>query len=110
MLSVETATTDLNLVVVNGTLAADPEVTTFDSGTRVMRYLVATRVEEPRRRVDVLPVTLWNPTDEQVEEGKKGDRIWLCGSVQRRFWEASDGRRSRVEIVAEQVNFPPVES
>jgi hypothetical protein len=28
--------------------------------------------------------------------------------VQRRFWEAPDGRRSRLEVVAEQVNVKDV--
>jgi hypothetical protein len=32
----------------------------------------------------------------------------VCGSVQRRFWEAPDGRRSRLEVVAEQVNVKDV--
>jgi len=29
--------------------------------------------------------------------------------VQRRFWEAPDGRHSRLEVVAEQVNLKDVE-
>jgi hypothetical protein len=29
--------------------------------------------------------------------------------VQRRFWESPDGRRSRLEVVAEQVNLKEVE-
>jgi hypothetical protein len=29
--------------------------------------------------------------------------------VQRRFWEAPDGRRSRIEVVAEQVQLRDVE-
>ncbi len=41
--------------------------------------------------------------------GEKSERIWVCGSVQRRYWESPDGRRSRIEVVAEQVNFKDVE-
>jgi hypothetical protein len=29
--------------------------------------------------------------------------------VQRRFWESPDGRRSRLEVIAEQVNLKEVE-
>jgi hypothetical protein len=29
----------------------------------------------------------------------------VSGSVQRRFWEDADGRRSRIEVVAEHVTF-----
>lgn len=95
---------DLNLIVLCGRLTVDPELRVLDSGTRLIRYLVATNVEFPRRRLDVIPVTLWSPTDELMDEpGKKGERIWVCGSVQRRHWESPDGRRSQIEVVAEQV-------
>jgi single-stranded DNA-binding protein len=101
---------DLNLVVLCGRIATEPEIRIFESGTRLIRYLVTVRSEAPRRRVDVVPVTLWDPTDEEVDEpGERGRRIWICGSVQRRFWESPDGRRSRLEVIAEQVNLKEVE-
>jgi single-strand DNA-binding protein len=87
---------DLNLVVLCGRLAAPAEVRTFESGSRLARYLVTVRSEEPRR-VDVLPVTLWDPPD----------AVWVAGSVQRRFWSGAEGRRSRLEVVAEQVCLRP---
>lgn len=102
---------DLNLVVLCGRIATDPELRVFDSGTRLIRYLITVRSDAPRRRVDVVPVTLWDPTDEQVDEpGERGRRIWVCGAVQRRFWESPDGRSSRLEVVAEQVNVNDVEA
>ena len=101
---------DLNLVVLCGRLATDAELREFDSGARLIRYLVTTRVDYPRKRTDVIPVTLWNPPDELVDEpGLKAERVWVCGSAQRRYWESPDGRRSRIEVVAEQVNFKDVE-
>lgn len=97
---------DLNLIVLCGRLATDPEIRVFDSGTRLVRYLITVRVDHPRTRVDVIPVTLWDPSDELVAEpGEKGDRLWVCGAVQRRYWESPDGRRSRIEVVAEQVTL-----
>ena len=100
---------DLNLVVLCGRLATDPEVRVFDSGTRLVRLLVTLRAEAPRRRVDVVPVTYWDPGDEFIETlPGRGQRIWVCGSVQRRYWESPDGRRSRIEVVAEQVNVKDV--
>jgi single-stranded DNA-binding protein len=101
---------DLNLTVLCGRLAVDGELRVFDSGTRLIRYLVTVRTDHPRRRVDVVPVTWWDPPEELVDEpGEKGQRVWICGSVQRRFWESPEGRRSRVEVVAEQVNFKEVD-
>lgn len=95
---------DLNLTVLCGRLATDPEIRVFDSGARLIRYLITTRVDHPRKRTDVIPVTIWDPPQDLVEEpGTKGGRVWVCGAVQRRYWEGADGRRSRLEVVAEQV-------
>lgn len=95
---------DLNLVVLAGRLAAPPEIRQFESGSRLVRYLLTVRSEEPTRRVDVVPVTLWDPPDELIDaDPQPGSRLWIAGSVQRRFWSESEGRRSRLEIVADQV-------
>ncbi len=95
---------DLNLVVLSGRLAAPPELREFESGLRLIRYLVTVRSDEPRRRVDVVPVTQWDPPDHVLEaDPQVGCRVWVAGTVQRRFWSNPEGRRSRLEIVAEQV-------
>ena len=97
---------DLNLIVIAGRIAAEPEVLTFVSGTRLLRLLVTVRSEEPRRRIDVLPVILWDPDDDAVPtEPCRGMPVWVAGSVQRRFWSAGEGRTSRVEIVAHDVQI-----
>lgn len=97
---------DLNLVVVAGRLAAEPEVRQFESGSRFVRYLVTVRSAEPRRRVDVIPVTLWDPTDDLLAApAPLGCKVWAAGMIQRRFWSAEDGRRSRLEVVAHQVEL-----
>lgn len=99
---------DLNLVVLAGRLAAPAELRTFDSGTRLLRFLVTTHSDEPRRRVDVVPVTLWDPDDATLAvDPTPGDRLWVAGSVQRRFWEAPQGKRSRLEIVAHRLDVRP---
>lgn len=99
---------DLNLVVLGGRLAAPPEIRQFESGTRLGRYLVTVRSEEPNRRVDVIPVTLWDPPDTLVDaEPGPGRRLWVAGAVQRRFWAGAEGRHSRLEVVAEHVCLRP---
>lgn len=95
---------DLNLVVLCGRLATPGELRQFESGTGMLRLLVSVRTESPTRRVDVVPVTFWDPDEDLVEQvSESGVRIWAVGSVQRRFWEDADGRRSRLELVASQV-------
>jgi single-stranded DNA-binding protein len=95
---------DLNMVVLNGRLAAAPEHRVLDSGTRMARLLVTVRSEEPHSRLDVLPVIWWEPDDEfVVNPPGVGSRIWISGSVQRRYWESADGRRSKIEVIAAHV-------
>lgn len=89
----------LNIVLIGGRLAAAPEVRTFDGGATLVRYLVTTRSETPRRRIDVVPVVLWD-ADEQAAALERGDCVWVAGSVQRRFWSDDQNRRSRIEVVA----------
>jgi single-stranded DNA-binding protein len=97
---------DLNLIVIAGRIAAEPEMLTFASGTRLLRLLVTVRSEEPRRRIDVLPVVLWDPDEHVVpDEPCRGAPVWVAGSVQRRFWSVGEGRTSRVEIVAHEVRI-----
>jgi single-stranded DNA-binding protein len=97
---------DFNVVVLAGRLAAEPELREFDSGARLIRYLITVRSEEPRRRVDVLPVTLWDPPQDLIAAGPtRGQAIWAACSAQRRFWEGEKGRRSTVEIVAHHIDL-----
>lgn len=92
---------DLNLVVIGGKLAAPPELREFESGARLLRSLVTVRTQLPRRRVDVVPITLWDPADDHdMIDAAVGRRVWVAGSVQRRFWTTGEGRASRLEIIA----------
>ncbi len=104
---------ELNLAVISGKLAAEPELKTFDSGTKLLRLLITVRSEEPRRRIDVLPVVMWDPSDEVLEsltsEPVRGRKVWAAGSVQRRFWAEVVGRTSNVEIVAHDIQVRPEE-
>ena len=103
---------DLNLVVIAGRLAAEPELRTFDSGATLLRLLVVVRSEEPRQRIDVIPVVLWNPEpDNELITGNpiRGRSVYVAGAVQRRFWSAGSGRESRVEIVALDATLKPLE-
>ncbi|MCP4304512.1 MAG: single-stranded DNA-binding protein [bacterium] len=95
---------DFNVVVLAGRLAAPPEVRSFESGSRLVRFLVTVRSMTPRRRIDVVPVTLWEPDrDHPVLEADVGSSVWVAGSVQRRFWTEQQARRSQLEVVASDV-------
>ena len=96
---------DINLAVLCGRLATEPELRIYDSGSQTLHFLVTTIADEPRRRIDVVPVVLWDPPDEVLDYPFKAEtRVWVTGSVQRRSFDGPAGRRSRIEVVADQVS------
>ena len=95
---------DLNLVVIAGRLAAEPTLRTFDSGSTMVRVLITVKTTEPRHRIDVIPVVMWDPDSSEVAEWEAGERVWVAGAIQRRFWvEGQHGRQSSVEITAHEI-------
>ncbi|MDJ0665019.1 MAG: single-stranded DNA-binding protein [Acidimicrobiia bacterium] len=97
---------DMNLTVLAGKLAAPPELRRFESGSCLVRSLVTVRSSSPRRRVDVIPVTLWDPpADHEIIEAIAGRPVWVVGTVQRRFWSVGEARQSRLEVVAHHVEL-----
>jgi len=99
---------DINLAVICGRLATAPEVRTHDSGARTLRALVTVTTDTPRQRIDVVPVTLWADrvapdTFDRLTELEQGTRVWVTGSVQRRTFDSAGGRRTSVEVIADQI-------
>ena len=96
---------DLNLVVISGRVAAEPEHSRFESGSSI-RLLVTVRSYTPARRIDLVPIVVRNPSDD-LTDGRlvPGVRVWATGTVQRRFWDSAvtGDKRSRLEILAHKV-------
>jgi single-stranded DNA-binding protein len=47
---------------------------------------------------------MWDPSDALLDaQPAPGARVWVVGSAQRRFWSGEEGRRSRLELIADQV-------
>ncbi len=99
---------DLNLVVLAGRIAAEPEVRTFESGATLLRLLLTVRSASPRHRIDVVPIAQWNPDPELIPVGPlRGVSVWVAGSVQRRLWSAGGDRNSRIAVVAYEIAYRP---
>ena len=97
---------DMNMVVLAGRLATDANIRTFETGATVAELLVVVKQEEPRPRVDVIPVTMWNPDTDEVGTWRKGERVWVAGTIQRKFWsDNNENRTSRIQIVALEVSI-----
>jgi single-stranded DNA-binding protein len=98
------ATRDLNLAVIAGRVASDPEVDMVEGGSRRLRMLVTVKAESPRRRIDVIPVTMWDPPDELVNPGLQASTtVMVVGAVQRHVHKERWGTRSRLEVIAASV-------
>jgi single-stranded DNA-binding protein len=102
---------DINLAVLCGRLATAPEVRIYDTGSRCIQFLVTVAAERPRRRIDVVPVTLWDPPTDLVDDPPdQNARVWVTGVVQRRMLDGPEGRQNRIEVIADQVTVVNSES
>ena len=102
----------MNKATLIGRFAADPELRQTGSGVAVTSFTLA--VDRPYtkgsdRQTDWLDIVAWRNTAEFVcKYFKKGDAIIVEGTIQTRSWEDKNGqKRKAIEIVAENVEFPP---
>ena len=102
---------DLNIVAVTGRLAADPELHSTGNGTDVTTLRIAVgrmkRQGEQRADADFVDVVVWG--EQAKHAGRylaKGRRVAIKGRLQQRTWTTPEGaNRSRLQVVADQVQF-----
>lgn len=89
----------LNKAQIIGNLGADPEVRSTNSGTRVATLSVATsrqwtdRQGEKQEKTEWHRVVCWDRLAEICERFlKRGDRVYIEGSIEYRQWEGQDGQ------------------
>ncbi len=90
----------VNVVVLAGTIAADPVERRMPSGEECTELRLS--VPEPGRRLLPLPVVAWH-----AEVGKRrlkglhqGDQVLVYGMLVRRFYRSGAGARSLTEVAA----------
>lgn len=101
-----------NRVIVGGNLVRDPEVRFLPSGLSVTNFTVAVNFsyrqkEETKEEVSYFDVVVFGRQGENCAEYLgKGSPVLVEGRLRQRRWETDDGqRRSKIEIVAQQVQF-----
>ncbi len=89
----------LNRVQIIGNLGADPELRTTPSGARVANLSVATsrrwsnRQGEQQEKTEWHKVIFWDKLAEVCERYlKRGDRVYVEGSIEYRQYEDKDGQ------------------
>jgi len=104
--------TNMNSVSVVGNATRDPELRFTPSGQAIATFGIAVnrswrnkQTNEWDETVSFFDVTCWAQMAENVAESvTKGMRVVVYGRLQQRSWESAPGeRRSKVEVVADEV-------
>jgi single-strand DNA-binding protein len=90
----------VNVVVLAGSVAADPVVRRMPSGDEVTELRLS--VPEAGKRLLPLPIAAWHATvgPHALDGIVKGDRVLVHGQLVRRFYRSGAGARSMTEVVA----------
>ena len=101
-----------NQVVLMGNLTRDPELRTTPNGQSVCSFSLALnrtwRAQDgsTQEATDYVDVTAWGPMGENVAKFvTKGRPVLVSGRLQSRSWEQDGQKRSKVEVVAQDVTF-----
>jgi single-strand DNA-binding protein len=92
----------LNKAMIIGNLGADPEVKVIPSGSRVASFRIATsrrwndRSGQQQEKTEWHRIVAWDRLAEIVERYlKKGDRVYVEGSMETRQWEDQQSGQTR---------------
>ena len=103
---------DTNTIIMTGNLTRKPEIRYTPSGTAITDFGLASnryygKGDDARDEVCFVDVTVFGSTAVAVASHlDKGRKVLVEGRLQFRRWETdTGGKRSKLEIVAEQVNF-----
>jgi single-strand DNA-binding protein len=105
---------NLNSILIEGNLVKDPELSYTPKGTAVCKFSVACnrqwkQDDEVQKEVSFFDVSTWTRLAEVCGEYlKKGRGVRVVGRLKQDRWTDPEGKaHSRVEIVAEHVEFKP---
>ncbi|MEX1059145.1 MAG: single-stranded DNA-binding protein [Candidatus Saccharimonadales bacterium] len=101
-----------NQVILMGNLTRDPELRTTPNGTSVCGFSLALNRSykggdgEWVEATDFVDIVAWGPLGERVAQYlSKGRAALVNGRLQSRSWEQDGQKRSKVEVVAQDVTF-----
>jgi single-strand DNA-binding protein len=102
----------LNQVTLMGNLTRDPELRQTPSGQSVCSFSLALNRSykdqsgEWQEATDYIDIVAWGPLGERVSQYlHKGSRTLVQGRLQSRSWEQEGVKRSKVEVLANDVTF-----
>lgn len=102
----------LNQVTLMGNLTRDPELRQTPTGQNVCSFSLALNRSykdasgEWQEATDYIDIVAWGPLAERVSQYlTKGRRCLVQGRLQSRSWEQEGQKRSKVEVLANDVTF-----
>lgn len=102
----------LNQVFLMGNLTRDPELRQTPNGQSVTGFSLALNRSykdasgEWKEVTDYIDIVAWGPLAERVSQYlSKGRRCLVQGRLQSRSWEQDGQKRSKVEVLANDVTF-----
>lgn len=102
----------VNQVTLMGNLTRDPELRQTPSGQSVCSFSLAlnraykSQSGEWQEATDYIDCVAWGPLAERVSQYlSKGRRALVQGRLQSRSWEQDGQKRSKVEVLANDVTF-----
>lgn len=95
----------MNLVILSGYLAKNPELRKTQTGKSVCKFTLAIRRNQDK--TDFIPVTVWEHTAEFVQKYfRKGDRIEVTGRLRQNIWTDDGGTKHySLEVDGTNVEF-----
>lgn len=101
-----------NQVVLMGNLTRDPELRQTPNGQNVCSFSLALNRSykgadgQWQEATDYIDIVAWGPLGERVAQYlSKGRPCLVNGRIQSRSWEQDGQKRSKVEVVAQDVTF-----
>ncbi len=101
-----------NQVILKGNLTREPELRTTPNGQNVCSFSLALNRSYKgadgnwQEATDYIDIVAWGPLGERVAQYlSKGRPCLVNGRLQSRSWEQDGQKRSKVEVVAQDVTF-----
>lgn len=100
----------MNKVTLIGYATRNATLTETSTGVKVGRFNIAVNRSytgaDGERKTDFFPVVAFRNLAEIVGRYvHKGSRVCVCGSLESRTYEDSDGKKAVIEIIAQDVEF-----
>ena len=96
----------INQVILMGRLTRDPELRTTTTGKSVVNFSLAVDKGGQDAGADFFEIVAWEKLAELIQQYlSKGRRCLVQGRLSQRQWEQDGQKRSRIEVMANDVTF-----